>query len=469
MPIQETLFLQIAHTYQKERQSHLKELTNELPSLQSCEVGLLIGYNCPKALAPIRTLMGRDNQPYGIQTLLGWSVVGYTDHSDSDVTVISHQTSVKELHSCTPRDVIKVLEKDFAHDKNEDVKISQEDIAFLNCMEQNIHWKEDKHLEIPLPFKARPILPNNKALALICLDHLKRKLRQDQTYLEYYRTFMTEILEIGDAEQVMTEGASGNTWYIPHHGVYHPRKSGKLRVVFDCYARYKNTSLNEHLLTGPDLTNALTGVLCRFRQHPVAIMCDVEKMFHQFVVHEADRDFLRFLWWEDGNLYAEPKEYRMKVHLFGAASSLGCANYGLKYLAKSQEELQAAASFLVQNDFYVDNGLTSVETEEETIQLIHDAQSMCANGGLRVHKFVSNNKNVINSVAESERAVDVKDLDLSNERLPIEQALGIKWNVEDDVFCFKVVGQRVHLLHGAVCFPSWHQYLIHWDFSPLSP
>lgn len=164
-----------------------------------------------------------------------------------------------------------------------------------------------------------------------------------------------------------TEGASGNTWYIPHHGVYHPRKPGKLRVVFDCSARYKNTSLNEHLLTGPDLTNALTGVLCRFRQHPVAIMCDVEKMFHQF---------LRFLWWEDGNLDAEPKEYRMKVHLFGAAASPGCANYGRKYFAKSQEELQPAASFFVQNDFYVDDGLTSVETEEEAIQLIHDAQSM---------------------------------------------------------------------------------------------
>lgn len=267
--------------------------------------------------------MGRDNQPYGIQTLFGWSVVGYTDHSDSDVTVISHRTSVEEL-------VIKVLEKDFAHDKNEDVKIYQEDIAFLNCMEQNILWKEDKHLEMPLPFKARPILPNNKSLALIRLDQPKHKFRQDQTYLEHYRTFMKEILERGDAEQVTTECASGNTWYIPHHGVYHPRKSRKLRVVFDCSSRYKNTSLNEHLLTGPDLTNALIGVLCRFRQHPVAIMCDVEKMFHQFVVHEADRDFLRLLWWEEGNLDAEPKEYRMKVHLFGAASSPKCANYGLK-------------------------------------------------------------------------------------------------------------------------------------------
>lgn len=66
---------------------------------------------------------------------------------------------------------------------------------------------------------------------------------------------------------------------------------------------------------------------------------------------------------------------------------------------------------------------------------------MCDNGGLRLHEFVSNNKNVINSVAESERAVYVKNLDLSNERLPIEQALGIKWNVENDIFCFTVVGQ----------------------------
>lgn len=55
--------------------------------------------------------------------------------------------------------------------------------------------------------------------------------------------------------------------------------------------------------------------------------------------------------------------------------------------------------------------------------------------------FVFKNKNVINSVAESERSVDVKDLDLSNKRLSIEQARRIKWNVEDDVFCFKVVGQ----------------------------
>lgn len=44
---------------------------------------------------------------------------------------------------------------------------------------------------------------------------------------------------------------------------------------------------------------------------------------------------------------------------------------------------------------------------------------------------------MINYDAESKRNADVKDLDLSNELLPLEQALRIRWNVEDDVLVFK--------------------------------
>ena len=45
---------------------------------------------------------------------------------------------------------------------------------------------------------------------------------------------------------------SGNIWYIPHHMVYHPQKPEKVRTVFDCSAKYKGTSLNDHLMQGPD-------------------------------------------------------------------------------------------------------------------------------------------------------------------------------------------------------------------------
>lgn len=120
------------------------------------------------------------------------------------------------------------------------------------------------------------------------LQHLKRKLMKDQEYREHYVKCMDEVIENGEAEGVIDEGKKGEKWYIPHHGVYHSKKPGKLRVVFDCSAKYKGTSLNDHLLTGPDLMNSLTGIVLRFRQYPVALMCDIERMFHQFHVDKAD-------------------------------------------------------------------------------------------------------------------------------------------------------------------------------------
>lgn len=70
-------------------------------------------------------------------------------------------------------------------------------------------------------------------------------------------------------------------------------------------------------------------------------MSDIEGMFSQVVVpEEEDRDFLRLLWWEDGNVERPPSEYRMRVHVFGAISSPpSCANYALKKTAGQQEEL----------------------------------------------------------------------------------------------------------------------------------
>lgn len=125
---------------------------------------------------------------------------------------------------------------------------------------------------------------------------------------------MNDTIEHDEAEKITSEESqSEHTWCIPHHGVYHHRKPGKIRVVFDCAAKFKRQSLNDHLLKGPDLSNSLLG-----RHKHIAVTCDIERMFHQFKVSEDDQDYLRFLWFDDeGNIV----DYRMKVHLFGATSS----------------------------------------------------------------------------------------------------------------------------------------------------
>ena len=101
-----------------------------------------------------------------------------------------------------------------------------------------------------------------------------------------------------------------------------------------------------------------------------AITCDVEKMFHQFIVLKNDRNYLRFLWWPNGDTELQPKEYRMKVHLFGATSSPRCASYALKHLANQEKVTYPTAAHFIIHDFYVEDGLTSVESREEAKELI---------------------------------------------------------------------------------------------------
>lgn len=225
------------------------------------------------------------------------------------------RTQIKEMIS--PTEVLKMLESDFVEKFPEDVNISQEDLKFLAKIRKGIRYKEDGHFEMPLPFKSeRPNLPDNKAIAIHRLKCLGKKLKRNKQYYMDYKKFMDEIIALGEAERVPEQDIDKRpAWYIPHHGVYHPQKPGKIRVVFDASANFRGTSLNEHLLTGPELTNTLLGVLCRFRRGPVAFMCDIERMFHQFHVNACDQDYLRFLWWENGDLETPFTVYRMKVHL----------------------------------------------------------------------------------------------------------------------------------------------------------
>ena len=448
---------------------HLECLKSEILPLQDCEVGLLIGYNCAQALAPRDFISGDGDQPFAIKSDLGWSIVGKTctEESDYDEIGTSHRIVTMEvpedLKLNTPEitfpnqvqyicqaqlkeeiilpQVCKILESDFS-EKYKDNVMSQEDIRFLKIMSEEICQDHEGYYQMPLPFcENNPNLPNNESMAFKRLEHLKRRFQSNKKYYTDYKNFIEDILQHGDAEQVPPQEQEKNqVWYIPHHGVYHPKKPEKIRVVFDCSARFKGTALNDHLLQGPDLNNPLIGVLCRFRENPVAFMSDIERMFHQFRVKPGHRDYLRFLWWKNGDYNSEVVKFRMKVHLFGAASSPGCANYGLKKVAQDYcKEFESEVSSFITNDFYVDDGLKSVETVSQAIDLIEGARKLCAKGNLRLHKFVTNNHKVLMSIPPSERSQNVKKMNLNFEDLAIERALGIEWCVNSDTFQFRLI------------------------------
>ena len=185
--------------------------------------------------------------------------------------------------------------------------MSQNNKRALKIMEDSIKL-ENGHYVIALPWKIYPHqLQNNQTLAEQRLNSLKQRLQREPIVHKNYTAFMNDLLGKDYAKKVKfkDQDSSNILWYLPHHPVLNPHKPKKVRVVFDCSAKYGNTSLNNQLLQGLDMTNTLVGVLTRFREERVAMTSDIETMFYQVCMQPSDCSALRFLWWPNGN-FDEP-------------------------------------------------------------------------------------------------------------------------------------------------------------------
>ena len=224
----------------------------------------------------------------------------------------------------------------------------------------------------------------------------------------------------------------------PHFGVVHPQKD-KLRVVLDAAARFSGTSLNELLLSGPDLTNSLVGVLHRFRQDRVAFTSDLECMFCQVKVPALQRDFLGFLWWPGGHISKKVNECRMHTHILGATSSPAIATFALHITAADNANFFSSGAVETVRRFYVD-----------------DFWSRCLQSGkllLLQLRFVSwHSRDVfilqsgsatavsclVSSVPENDRSKNIQSIDLDYDDIPSEKVSRVLWTVEADQLGFPV-------------------------------
>ncbi|CAC5363980.1 unnamed protein product [Mytilus coruscus] len=170
---------------------------------------------------------------------------------------------------------------------------SKEDKQFLDIVSKSASLVNG-HYVIDLPFKSKDVqMPNNRKQAKQRLVALSKRFTRDHDFHKQYVTFMNKVINEGYAQRVPEKDNGqndGSIWYLLHHGVFHPKKR-KLRVVFDCAARFKGTLLNGQLPQGPNLTNTLIGTLIRFRQEEITIMGDIDTLGVQWCV---DSDEFRF-------------------------------------------------------------------------------------------------------------------------------------------------------------------------------
>ena len=431
-----------------EKWKHLRLISDKLPPPMDLNVGILLGANINAAHTPLEIITNTPEEPYAKRTVLGWSITGnHRANANQGNNCFTHRIVTKEVQDdslhrkeiCfvrdplvpTPKEILNILESDFQPTK-ENAGLSMDDQLFMSILTKQTYQDETTgHITMPLPFKKKPMglgLKTKKS-AEHRFNLLLKRFEKNKEYATKYKDFMQSIIDNGDAELV--DDHKDDAWYVPHFGVFHPKKPDKIRIVFDCAAKTDGKSLNDYLLAGPDMMNSLLGILMRFRQEKVALSCDIERMFHQFHVSADNRDYLRFFWLTDNE---ERVTYRMKVHLFGAKSSPACATFGLRYLAKTQTEHTQAQDF-IRNNFYVDDGLASTEDVATATLLIQQAMQLCKKGNIRLHKFVANDSELLAHIPKTEIG-DCGNVNLLNPGSTIHRTLGIQWNTSSDKFLY---------------------------------
>ena len=294
---------------------------------------------------------------------------------------------------------------------------------------------DNDHLQIGLPFKAVPKSNYDNPQLHSRLKSLNRKLIKDPDLKTDYVEFMESMVSSDFIEEVPTDELSEEKcYYLSHHGVRHKRKK-TLRIVFDCSMKTSGRSLNDYLLTGPNMANSLVGVLLRFRIERIAVVGDIAKMFNMIRLAEEDRDFYRFLWYREHDINSDPVSYRMKVHLFGSTCSPAIANYALKRSVECEQDQRTKS--VVLDSFYVDDMMHSFAEEDLATEVVHQVQDVLRKSGFKLTKFVSNSRRVLRSLPSEDLAGTIEAISFKSD-LPQQQTLGIQWHPEDDLLGYNV-------------------------------
>ena len=276
--------------------SHLRVIADEIPPLDpDSDILLLLGRDMLRVHKVRKQFNGPHNSAYAQKLDLGWVIVGdfclgsahepttasamktcILENGPSHLSPCENHLRVKEnisgknkyicssLWLPTQRSSPKQKEENlgqtvFCQTKNDNqLAPSIEDTTSLKIMEEEFSKDSSNSWVAPLPFRSpRRTLPNHREYASSRFRTLQRILEKKPEMKTHFVEFMQKILDNNHAELAPTLKEGKECWYLPTFGVYHPQKPGQIHVVFDSSAQFDGVSLNDVLLSGPDLNNSL--------------------------------------------------------------------------------------------------------------------------------------------------------------------------------------------------------------------
>ena len=444
------------------------ELADE-PCSSGSSIDLLIGSDYYWNFVTGETKRGEDG-PIAVNSKLGWLLSGPINGTD-DRSYITHSNLIIDGHNSlfqpSQDDILADTLKSFW--ETESIGISEPSAngdVKTESFEMNVKRNGDRY-EVKLPWK-EDCLPcsNGYQLCESRLRSLHQKLRREPPLLSEYNNIIQDQLKTGIVEVVPPEDLKNDhnktrSHYLPHLAVVRKdRETTKVRVVYDGSAKAskKERSLNDCLQTGPNRLPHVFNMIANFRKNIVGLTADIEKAFLMVGIQDDQRDFLRFLWFDDPSL-ENPKIIHLKFTrlVFGLRPSPAILGATIQHHLKLYKQSDPEMFKLLEQSFYVDDLLTGESNDEKALAIYHRAKKLMAKGGFNLRKWKTNSIELQRAIAETENVTrsvsassDNKEHDESYVK-PNSQGLSTSTPIDEDIFV-KVLGMNWNTLEDEIIF-----------------
>ena len=407
------------------------QLADDYSKDEEKEIHMLIGLDYYWKLVTGRNKVKKSTDlPIAMETEFGWILVSNSNdpgmHSQSN-TNIQTMLITTEVESSINSGLKKfweieqeIIEKPITEESKQAVRKFHDSVRYD---------QENKKYIVGLPFIDDNNLGSNYKVAEKRLQSLVKKLDSNPQLKERYREAMSEYINSGFAELVPENeiySSQPGIYYIPHRAVINEENATtKVRIVSDASSAMKNeSSLNDKLLTGPKLQPSIVEIMIRWRMNPVALIADIRKMYLMISVEDRDRNSLRFLWIENG----EVKHYRHTVLPFGLRSAPYLAIETVQSHIKKFRKTYPDVTESLVDSTYVDDYATGADTAEEAKQTVIQASYIMNEAGMELRKWKSNNPEVMQHCKEVSPSTDLDQVE--------RKVLGMHWNSVEDFFYY---------------------------------
>ncbi|XP_058464118.1 uncharacterized protein LOC131438258 [Malaya genurostris] len=438
----------------------MEELNKKFTHLQGLPIGtyyhavprILIGLDHASLGYALEGREGAINEPVAVKTRLGWTVYGSSNQNPSTYQFVNHHsTRVRQCDCKTDEDLHNSMKEYFSLDSMGVVKPATCLLPSTEQRAQDILNKTTRRIdgqyEVGLLWKYDNVrLPDSQAMAMRRWKCLQQRLTKDEELASVLDEKFQDYLQKQYIRKLSPEELSAHqprSWYLPIFPVMNPNKPNKVRLVWDAAAKAHGVSLNSHelnsvLLTGPDRLTPLLTVLNKFREFRVGITGDIREMYHQVLIRDVDQHCQRFLWRADKK-DIEPSVFVLRVMTFGACCSPSSAQHVKNLNAMEYEQQYPVAVDAIVRRHYVDDMLTSLETEDEAIQLARDVKWIHDKGGFEIRNWISNSSRVLDALREG--VTEQKSLRLGSETAT-EKVLGMYWCTTSNTFTYRLSTQH---------------------------